>query len=152
MGIIPGVSIVPGVPLDPGGAIQVRGAVQGADQVTINAEEDVQGTNEAGGDNRDTGGTEGVDQDTTDAGGAVQGATGYPASGGCVVRSPHQKCLTNLTWGGFQQVPPYLPPMAPVHGIPWTPTHEEATLSALEGLVEPKSTCHCLLRLALRGL
>ena len=138
MGIIPGGSIVPGVPLDPGGAIQVRGAVQGADQVTINAEEDVQGTNEAGGDNRDTGGTEGVDQDTTDAGGAVQGATGYPASGGCVVRSPHLKTyLINPTWGGFQQVPLCLSPVAPVPGIHGL---EEVMLSMLEGLVEPEST------------
>ena len=51
MGIIPGVSIVPGVPPDPGGAIQVRGAAQGADQVTVNAEADDQGTNESGGGN-----------------------------------------------------------------------------------------------------
>ena len=43
--------ITPGVPPDPGGAIQVRGAAQGADQVTVNAEEDDQGTNESGGDN-----------------------------------------------------------------------------------------------------
>ena len=66
-------------------------------------------------------------------GGAAQGSTGYTASGGCVVRNPHQKsCLTNPTWGGFQQVLPHLPPMAPICGIPWTPAHEEAMWSALE--------------------
>ena len=56
--------------------------------------------------------------------------------------------MTNLTWGGFPQVPPHPPELAPalgsvapVPGTLWTPTLEEVPSSVLEGPVEPESTC-----------
>ena len=63
--------------------------------------------------------------------GADQDATGGPA----------KNLLDQSDLGRFPAVPPHLLPMAPICGIPWTPAHKEAMPSALEGLVELKSTC-----------